>query len=840
MTIVVVQCRLNSSRLPEKALFSLGGKTVLDWTLCAMKQVKADGYYVATDYDSEERLAPIVKKNGYKLFAGPLDDVLERFCMVIEKSGADAVVRATADNPFLFYEAAQQLVEEYIRRSEAGTCDYITYTGLPHGSGVEMFNAHSLLEAKKLTDIPYDHEHVGPALYNHKDKWNCIFVDAPARFRHPNLRTTIDTPVDYRRALSVVRAVSGEHFSEEKPVKKPYTTEQILSAFKNPAVVRPVLCVPCVQKGKGTGHLRRCIAIALSCGADIFIPEDADLSRFEELLSRAKQDGLADRQIVHVLPQKGDYALIVTDAFALDREFALSLAEAAPLVAIDEGSLNTDLCDFLFDIIPSYGIARPANVSDPSYITLPEHHRQKPLISNVDEITSILVTVGGEDPADLVVPASIAFAASKKKITAIVQNPDVAKERVSTTAPGAMPYITFVPPVHNLREQLADYDVVVTHYGFTAFESVAAGCGVILLGTTPLHIQLSMKYGFACISPAELTAESAMEKLQKVGALYPESPFAQSGGIGKKSLGGFISALSEGRRFACPICQSLSSLENPIVARTPKHTFRRCVSCGMLYMSWTADALNTAYDTSYFFDDYKNQYGKTYLDDFTSIKAQCVRRTSIVDSLYRNAHKAVTPTVLDIGCAYGPYLDAANDAGWQVYGTDISPEAVKYVQDSLHYPAATASFPVFDPTTEFGIQNFDAVTMWYVIEHFQNLDAVLRGVSKILKKGGVFAFSTPSASGVSAKFSPQKFFSQSPDDHYTLWEPARAASILHQYGFKVVKIVSTGHHPERFPQLAGRKGQKINSFEVSLFTAASHFFALGDTFEVYCKKERDI
>ena len=196
--------------------------------------------------------------------------------------------------------------------------------------------------------------------------------------------------------------------------------------------------------------------------------------------------------------------------------------------------------------------------------------------------------------------------------------------------------------------------------------------------------------------------------------------------------------------------------------------------------------------------------------------------------------------MLDIGCAYGPYLDAANDAGWQVYGTDISPEAVKYVQDSLHYPAATASFPVFDPTTEFGIQNFDAVTMWYVIEHFQNLDAVLRGVSKILKKGGVFAFSTPSASGVSAKFSPQKFFSQSPDDHYTLWEPARAASILHQYGFKVVKIVSTGHHPERFPQLAGRKGQKINSFEVSLFTAASHFFALGDTFEVYCKKERDI
>ena len=807
-----------------------------------MKQVQADDYYVATDFDSQDALTPIAERNGYKLFAGPLDDVLERFCLVIEKAQADVVIRATADNPFLFYEAAQNLVEEYARRNQTGRCDYITFTGLPHGSGVEICNAHSLLQARSQTDSPYDHEHVGPALYNHKETWNCVFLDAPDRFRHPALRTTIDTKADYRRALAIVRELSGNDFSETKPIALPYTTEQILSAFQNPTVVRPVLCVPCVQKGKGTGHLRRCLSIATTCGADVYIPQDADLSRFGDLFSRAKEDGLLDWQMTHSLPQKGDYALIVTDAFALDRELALRLAAAAPIVAIDEGSLNTDLCDFLFDIIPSYGIARPANVSDPSYITLPEHHREFPPLTHKDELKTILVTVGGEDPADLVVPASIAFAASKKRITAIVQNPDEARARVAALAPEANECITFMQPVHNLREQLADYDVVVTHYGFTAFEAVAAGCGVILLGTTPLHIQLAQKYGFACLAPSELTETAALTVLENLGALYPDSPFAQGGvGVGKKSLDGFIAALAQGRRFACPIChQDEPPLENPIVARTPKHTFRRCASCGMLYMSWTADAENTEYDTSYFFDDYKHQYGKTYLDDFTTIKSQCVRRTSIVDSLYRNAHKAITPTVLDIGCAYGPYLDAASDAGWQVYGTDISPEAVKYVQDSLHYPAAVAQFPAFDPTAEFGIQSFDAVTMWYVIEHFQNLDAVLKGVSKILKTGGVFAFSTPSASGVSAKFSPQKFFSQSPDDHYTLWEPVRAPSILKQYGFKVVKTVCTGHHPERFPQLAKRKGQKISSFEVSLFTAASHFFALGDTFEVYCRKERDV
>ena len=839
MTIVVVQCRLNSSRLPGKALFPLGGKTVLDWTLRAMRRVAADGYFVATDADSAGELAPVAERNGYELFAGPLDDVLERFCMVIERTGADAVIRATADNPFLFFEAAQLLSEEYGRRRQTGTCDYITFTGLPHGSGVEMFDARSLLEARNLTDLPYDHEHVGPALYNHAERWKCVFVEAPAPFRHPGLRTTIDTKGDYRRALALVRAVSGDDVSDGHPVEEPYTAEQIVGAFAQPSVVRPVLCVPCVQKGRGTGHLRRCLSLAISCGGDVYIPADADMERAGDLLSQAMADGLADWQVTHDLPEAGDYALIVTDAFALDRAFALRLAAVAPLVAIDEGSLNTDVCDFLFDIIPSYGIARPSNMADPSYITLPAHRRELPPLASPDDIRSILVTVGGEDPANLVIPAAVAFAAGKARVTAIVRDPEAARAHVAETAPVAVGSITFIAPVHGLREQLADYDVVVTHYGFTAFEAVAAGCAVVLLGTSPLHIQLAQKYGFACLAPSELTEASVLAVLQDIPALYPDLPFAR--GAAGKSLGDFVAALSNGRRFDCPVCRK-SALErtSPIVARTAKHTFRRCQSCGMLYMSWTVVAENTSYDTSYFFEDYRRQYGKTYLDDFTAIKAQCIRRMSVVDALYRSAHKAVTPTVLDIGCAYGPYLDAANDAGWLVYGTDVSLEAVAYVQEHLHFPATVAQFPAFDSVTEFGIPTFDAVTMWYVIEHFQNLDTVLRNVSKLLRVGGIFAFSTPSASGVSAKFSPQKFFAQSPDDHYTLWEPSRTPSILRRYGFRVVRTVSTGHHPERFPQLAWRGGKKANGLEMSLFTAASHFFSLGDTFEVYCKKERDL
>ena len=834
MTIIAAQCRLSSTRLPKKALLSLGGKTVLDWTLAAMKKVKADDYYVATDEASYEELKPVCERNGFKIFKGSLDDVLDRYCSLIEETRADVVLRATCDNPFLFYEAAQSLADEFEKRSQTEDFDYITYTGLPHGSGIEMFRASSLLKARSVTNLPYDHEHVGPALYNHPDKFRSLFIPAPQRWNFPSLRTTIDTEVDFKRAESIVKIISGDNVSEKKPVTEPYTTEEILSALESPELYRTILAVPCVKKGKGTGHLRRCLKIALETGANVYIPEDAGLEEKDELIEDAKKNGLRPEQIVSRLPEKKEYELIVTDAFTLERELALNLSKAAPVLAIDEGSLNADLCDCLLDIIPSYGLERPANMSDPSFVSLPEHKRSDKRPENIDEIKSILVTVGGEDPSDLVLPTALAFAATGKKITAIVQKPEEAALRVSDE--DLRKKIKFIQPVHNLKEKLSGYDVVVTHYGFTAFEALAAGCGVILLGTTNLHVNLAIKYGFACLPQNQINSDNARLFLKNIKSLYPDSPFLKEG-AGKKSLGDFVKILANGKRFSCPVCRDEdSAVDNPIVARTTLHTFRRCKSCGMLYMSWTC-ATEKNYNSSYFFEDYKKQYGKTYLDDFKNIKKQCVRRTSLVDMLYRANHRAVTPAVLDIGCAFGPYLDAANDSGWQVFGTDISKEAVDYVQNTLHYPATTAKFPNFDPAAEFGVKNFDAVTMWYVIEHFQDLDSVLRGVSKILKKGGIFAFSTPSASGVSGHFNTQSFFQNSPTDHYTIWEPGRAASILKKYGFKVCKIVSTGHHPERFPNM---RGQKSTSLKFALYSGASHFFGLGDTFEVYCKKEKDI
>ena len=47
--VVIVQCRLSSTRLPRKALLPLGGKTILEWTLASMKKVEASKYFLAVE-----------------------------------------------------------------------------------------------------------------------------------------------------------------------------------------------------------------------------------------------------------------------------------------------------------------------------------------------------------------------------------------------------------------------------------------------------------------------------------------------------------------------------------------------------------------------------------------------------------------------------------------------------------------------------------------------------------------------------------------------------------------------------------------------------------------------
>lgn len=216
-TGIVLQARLDSSRLSNKALLPLGGRPLIFRVMEALNNVPANIRVLACPEDSAEEFEPLTAEAGFALFVGPKEDVLKRYCLAIRKFGIDHVIRATGDNPFVFADAAATINTQAI---EIGA-DYAGYSGLPIGGGVEAICAEALLRAERDSETPLEREHVCPYLYGHPELFLLHRPLAPTNWQKSDIRITVDTQDDYRRAQLLyeafdMREKAGELFDGDR------------------------------------------------------------------------------------------------------------------------------------------------------------------------------------------------------------------------------------------------------------------------------------------------------------------------------------------------------------------------------------------------------------------------------------------------------------------------------------------------------------------------------------------------------------------------------------------------------------------------------------------------
>lgn len=203
MTGVLLQVRLGSTRLPGKALLRLAGRPVVEHAMLALGRLPVGVHAIVTDGSSAEILRPSARRCGFALFAGPEENVLERYVLAIRYFGLDEVIRATGDNPLVSWELARMAVA--LRRRSAA--DYAAFDGPPLGTGVEVVSANALERAHRSTTDEYDREHATPFLYRHPDEFEIVRVEAPPAYRLPDARVTLDTEEDYRRLEELYAAL---------------------------------------------------------------------------------------------------------------------------------------------------------------------------------------------------------------------------------------------------------------------------------------------------------------------------------------------------------------------------------------------------------------------------------------------------------------------------------------------------------------------------------------------------------------------------------------------------------------------------------------------------------
>ena len=203
-TRVVIQSRLSSSRLPGKALMTIGGMPLVE---LVARRASRTGHEVVVATSTEaydDRIAQHCAAVGLDVVRGSLDDVLGRFVLATEDlEPQDRVVRLTGDNPF----ADAGLVDELLDATAASGHTYgrVDIDRTPEGLGAEVFTADALRRASESTSDPYDREHVTPWLRRALGELLLVPKGAPADVRA--YRATVDTLHDMVRVSTVFDGV---------------------------------------------------------------------------------------------------------------------------------------------------------------------------------------------------------------------------------------------------------------------------------------------------------------------------------------------------------------------------------------------------------------------------------------------------------------------------------------------------------------------------------------------------------------------------------------------------------------------------------------------------------
>ncbi len=202
-TIIVIQARLGSTRLPGKPLIFLDNKTLIEWVIHRCQKARlVDGVVLAIPSTDENALLyEVGQRLGCTVVVGDEEDVLSRFVLAADGTDASHIVRVCADNPFVDPGHIDELVEFFGRGTYDYACNHIPLPDLPRvdGFGAEIFSKKALKRVAVLALVPRHKEHVTSYFWECQDEFRIKCLKASAIFQRPDLKLDIDTSQDLQK-----------------------------------------------------------------------------------------------------------------------------------------------------------------------------------------------------------------------------------------------------------------------------------------------------------------------------------------------------------------------------------------------------------------------------------------------------------------------------------------------------------------------------------------------------------------------------------------------------------------------------------------------------------------
>ncbi len=191
--------------------------------------------------------------------------------------------------------------------------------------------------------------------------------------------------------------------------------------------------------------------------------------------------------------------------------------------------------------------------------------------------------------------------------------------------------------------------------------------------------------------------------------------------------------------MVCPIC---SSKQTEIKFNlTDEHQVLCCINCGVefLFPQLNDNELKKLYSENYYVS-----WGISGKHENESTK----QMKTATFHLRLNRIKQYIPSgkILDVGCATGYFLEAAQQIGFEPYGVEFSEYSSSIAKKKF------GEQKIFSGTLEesnFPDSAFDVITMFDLIEHVCIPEQTLTKAASLLNKNGIIAIMTPDTKTIS-------------------------------------------------------------------------------------------
>ena len=199
--ITVIQARMGSTRLPKKVMMPLAGKPLIIRMLERVSLSDLAGTIVAalTKEAYDDELAARIVGEGYNVYRGSTNDLLERHINTAREYGGDTVVKIPSDCPLIDPSVINKVIGHYISNDKK--FDYVSNlhpATYPDGNDVEIMSLEALEKCRREALKDFEREHTTPYIWENPTKFRIGNVEWETGLDYSmSHRWTIDYIEDY-------------------------------------------------------------------------------------------------------------------------------------------------------------------------------------------------------------------------------------------------------------------------------------------------------------------------------------------------------------------------------------------------------------------------------------------------------------------------------------------------------------------------------------------------------------------------------------------------------------------------------------------------------------------